>query len=98
VVARVVGKVVGIVGVSFVVTRATRAELPEGVSWSALVGGALAASMAFTVSLYVIDSVLRGGSAVADAAKVGVLASLGVGGGLAYTVLRAACPRPMATS
>jgi NhaA family Na+:H+ antiporter len=88
VVARVLGKVVGIVGTSWLAVRSGLGSLPDGVRWPHLAGGALAAAIAFTVSLFVAEVAFVEGSSELVSAKVGVLASLVVAGGLAVATLR----------
>ncbi|MCW2781187.1 MAG: Na+/H+ antiporter NhaA [Marmoricola sp.] len=51
----VLGKPVGILGGSWLLTRFTRAEIDEDVSWRDLVGVAILAGVGFTVSLLVSD-------------------------------------------
>jgi len=67
----VLGKPIGILGGTFLVTRLTRAELNEDLTWSQMVGVAQLAGIGFTVSLLVSDLSFAGPEA--DAAKVGVL-------------------------
>jgi NhaA family Na+:H+ antiporter len=88
VVARLVGKVAGIVGGSMLVTKLGLARLPDGVGIRELIGGAFAASMAFTVSLFVADIANPARSVENDAARLGVLLSLVIGGALGWVVLR----------
>jgi NhaA family Na+:H+ antiporter len=88
VIARILGKVVGIVGVSWLAVRSGVGTLPAGLRVSHLTGGALAAAIAFTVSLFVAEIAYPEGSPELAAAKVGVLASMLIAGGLAIVVLR----------
>lgn len=72
----VLGKPIGILGGSWLVTRFTRAELDEAVSWRDLLGVALLGGVGFTVSLLVAD--LSFADARSEEAKTAVLiASLG---------------------
>jgi NhaA family Na+:H+ antiporter len=68
----VVGKPVGVFGGTWLVTRFTRAELNEALSYRDLVGVAVLAGIGFTVSLLVADLSFAG--AELDAAKTAVLA------------------------
>jgi len=67
----VVGKPVGVLGGTWLVTRLTRAELSPGLGWRDLVGVAVLAGIGFTVSLLVSDLSFTGESR--DAAKAAVL-------------------------
>ena len=67
-----VGKPVGVFGGTWLVTRFTRAELNETLSYRDLVGVAVLAGIGFTVSLLVSDLSFSG--ADLDAAKTAVLA------------------------
>jgi NhaA family Na+:H+ antiporter len=93
VVSRLVGKVAGIVGASVLVAKLGLARLPDGVGIRDLLGGALAASMAFTVSLFVAEIAYPATGMEIDAAKLGVLFSLVIGGTLGWVVLRRSARR-----
>jgi len=67
----VLGKPIGILGGSWLVTQFTRAELDASVSWRDLVGVALLGGVGFTVSLLVAD--LSFADARAEEAKTAVL-------------------------
>jgi Na+:H+ antiporter, NhaA family len=68
----VVGKPLGVLGGTWLVTRFTRAELSPGLGWRDLVGVAVLAGIGFTVSLLVSDLSFTG--ATLEAAKTAVLA------------------------
>jgi NhaA family Na+:H+ antiporter len=68
----VVGKPVGVLGGTWLVTRFTRAELNEALSYRDLVGVAVLAGIGFTVALLVADLSFAGEDL--DAAKTAVLA------------------------
>ena len=69
----ILGKPVGVLGGTWLVTRFTRAELGEDLTWGQLAGVSLLAGIGFTVSLLVSD--LSFGQHEADAAKAAVLAA-----------------------
>jgi NhaA family Na+:H+ antiporter len=69
----VLGKPLGVLSGTFLVTRFTHAALNEDVTWSQVVGVAVLAGIGFTVSLLVAELSLTG--ADAEAAKAGVLAA-----------------------
>lgn len=68
----VVGKPVGVLFGAWLVTRFTRAELNEDLSWRDLLGVAILAGVGFTVALLVAD--LSYGREESEAAKTAVLA------------------------
>ncbi len=67
------GKPLGVLAGTFLVTRLTHAELNEDITWAQLVGVAVLAGIGFTVSLLVAELSFTG--AQAEAAKAGVLAA-----------------------
>jgi Na+:H+ antiporter, NhaA family len=84
----VVGKVVGIVGATWLVTRSTRAEFADELGWPDLVGMALLGGIGFTVSLLIGELAFGVGSERDDHVKVGVLVGTVVSALLATVVLR----------
>ncbi|CAN5191755.1 Na+/H+ antiporter NhaA [soil metagenome] len=70
----VIGKVVGITGTTFVVTRLPGLRLDPALKWVDLVGMAFIAGVGFTVSLLVGELSFGAGSESHDHVKVGVLA------------------------
>ena len=82
----VVGKPVGVLLGSWVVTRFTHAELNEELSWRDLVGVAILAGVGFTVALLVAD--LSYEAAESEGAKTAVLAGSVIAALLASVVLR----------
>jgi NhaA family Na+:H+ antiporter len=86
-IARLIGKVVGILGVSWLAVRAGVGRLPADVRWSHMAGVAALAGIGFTVSLFVSELAL-GSTGLADAARMGVLLSSVVSGVVGLIVLR----------
>ncbi len=79
----VLGKPLGVLTGTYLVTRLTHAELNEDLTWAQLVGVAILAGIGFTVSLLVSELSFTG--ADAEAAKAAVLAAsvvAAVAGGL----------------
>lgn len=68
----VLGKPLGVLGGAWLVTRFTRAELNDSLSWRDIIGVSALAGIGFTVSLLVADLSFTGDTR--DAAKVAVLA------------------------
>ena len=86
--ALVLGKPIGIVGTTWLLTRLTRAELDSELRWVDLLGVALLAGIGFTVSLLIAD-LSFGASEQHDYAKVGILCASVIAALLAAVVLRA---------
>jgi NhaA family Na+:H+ antiporter len=85
--ARLVGKVLGIVGVSWIAVRIGIGRLPPGVRWSHLAGVGALAGIGFTVSLFVSELAF-GQTPLSDAARMGVLLSSLTSGVVGLLVLR----------
>ena len=71
VVGYVIGKPVGIITVSWAVTRLSRSRLRPPVGWGAVLGGATIAGIGFTVALLIATLAFRGPEL--EEAKLGVL-------------------------
>jgi NhaA family Na+:H+ antiporter len=69
----VVGKPVGIVGLSWLAVRFGVAWLPVGVNWSILAAGGVLAGIGFTMALFIASLALEEG--LLNAAKVGILSA-----------------------
>jgi NhaA family Na+:H+ antiporter len=91
IVGLVFGKVIGVWLLSWLAVRAGRAALPEGITWSQIVGVGLLAGVGFTMSLFVSELAF-GAGALLDAAKLGILIASLTAGICGYLVLRAALP------
>jgi NhaA family Na+:H+ antiporter len=87
----VFGKPVGIVAVSFLAVRLGLAELPRGVSWTALLGAGFLAGIGFTMALFIAELALAG--PMLEAAKVGVLAGSALAALIGVVILLVALPR-----
>jgi len=89
VLARVIGKLAGVVGGCLLAERMRLVRLPEGFGRRALAGAALAAGAPFTVSLFVAATVFEDQPALLAAARLGVLLAIVACGVAAALVLRA---------
>lgn len=89
VVALVVGKTVGVMGASALVSRFTHARLAEDLSWWDVLGVAVLAGIGFTVSLLIGELAFGHGSDRDEHVKIGVLVGSVVAALLAAVVLRA---------
>lgn len=84
----VVGKLVGVLGATWLVARFTRATLDDDLAWTDVVGLSLLTGVGFTVSLLVGELAFGAGSERDDHVKVAVLLGSLVAAGLAAVVLR----------
>ena len=84
----VLGKPVGILATTWILTKATRASLDSSFKWVDVFGVALLAGIGFTVSLLVAELSFGQGSQHDDHAKVGILAASLLAALLATAVLR----------
>ena len=94
VVARLAGKVVGIVGACWLVARLRLGRIPGPGGLGAPAAAAAAAGAPFTVSLFVASSVFPEGSPLLAAARLGILLSIVVSGVGALVITRAGRVRP----
>jgi Na+/H+ antiporter NhaA len=86
-VAYVVGKPVGILGVSWLVTRLSHGRMRPPVGWAAVAGGGAIAGIGFTVSLLIATLAFHG--AQLEEAKVGVLSAALAASGVSWLVFKA---------
>ena len=87
IVALVLGKPAGILGTTWLLTKATRASLDKSLKWIDVFGMSLLAGIGFTVSLLVAELSFGQGSVHDDHAKVGILAASLLAALLASAVL-----------
>lgn len=87
VLALVVGKPIGIVVITWIVTRVSRARLDETVKWIDLLGVSLLAGIGFTVSLLIGELSFGLGSTYGDDAKVAILCASVLAAVLASMIL-----------
>lgn len=84
----VVGKTVGIMGATWLVSRFTRAELDTDLRWPDIAGLSLLAGIGFTVSLLIGELAFGPGSSTDEHVKVGVLTGTLLAALLATAVLK----------
>jgi NhaA family Na+:H+ antiporter len=82
-----IGKPLGITAAAFAAVKLRLAELPAGVSWTALHGCAWLGGIGFTMSLF-ISTLAFEGNDLLDAAKVGILGASMLAGIIGTIVLR----------
>jgi Na+/H+ antiporter NhaA len=89
----VLGKPVGIAGVSWLVTKISRGRLRPPVGWAATVGGGAIAGIGFTVSI-LIASLAFNGIELREA-KLGVISAAIVASSLTWLVFRGTAKLPL---
>jgi Na+:H+ antiporter, NhaA family len=87
IIALVLGKPLGILGTSWVLTKATRASLDRSLKWVDIFGVSALAGIGFTVSLLVAELSFEHGRAHDDHAKVAILTASLLAALLASAVL-----------
>jgi Na+:H+ antiporter, NhaA family len=83
----VLGKFIGIVGVTKLVVKFNIADLPENVSWKQIYGVALLASVGFTMSLFITELAFKDPVFIMQS-KFGILIASFIGGLSGYLLLR----------
>lgn len=86
--ALVLGKPAGILGTTWLLTKATRARLDSSLKWIDIFGVSILAGVGFTVSLLVAELSFGQGSVHDDHAKVGILTASLLAALLATAVLK----------
>lgn len=86
--ALVIGKMIGVLGGTYLVHRFTRAELDEDLSWSDVLGLSFLAGIGFTVSLLIGELAFGMGSEADGDVKVAVLLGSALSAAAAAAVLR----------
>ena len=87
------GKIVGIVGFTWLALRMRLAILPRTVNWAHILGVAALCGMGFTVSLFV-SAIAFDDAALVDQAKIGVFGASLIAGAAGYLTLRLASRPP----
>ncbi len=91
----ILGKQIGVFGVSFAMIKLGFARLPHGASWAHIYGIACLAGIGFTMSLF-IGSLSFDDPALMNQVRLGVLSGSLVSGILGYAVLMLASGKPEA--
>lgn len=84
----VLGKVLGIVGASWLVVKLGIGKLPDNVHWSQMVGVGMLAGIGFTVSIFVTELAFAGNEELLSGAKLSIFAASAVSGAVGLAVLR----------
>lgn len=91
----ILGKVLGIFGVSWLAIKMGIAKLPEGSTMNQLFGVAFLGGIGFTMSIFVADLAFVGNDALIFQAKVGILAASLFAGLFGYMWLRFIAKKPV---
>ncbi len=83
----VVGKVVGIAGTCWIMTRLKLADLPTGSNWSHVIGVGFLAGIGFTVSIFVTELAFEREDFI-TASKLSIFAASAISGTLGMLILR----------
>ena len=94
IVAYVLGKPVGVLAGSWLVTRSTRGRLRPPVGWAAVAGGGTIAGIGFTVSLLIATLAFRGPDL--EEAKLGILTAALGAAALTWVLFRVTAALPPA--
>lgn len=87
----VIGKPLGVTLVSWLSVRLGLADLPQGLSWLQIHGAAWLSGIGFTMSLFIANLAFEG-SALLNAAKLGILAASIAAGVVGWLLLRSVSP------
>ena len=83
----VVGKPVGVFGMSFLAVKLGIASLPTGVSWRHIAGAGCLAGIGFTMALFIANLAFKSDLMHLDASKIGILSASLVSTVIGVTVL-----------
>ena len=84
----VVGKPIGVLATTWLISRFTRASLPAGIAWRDVAAVGVLAGIGFTVSLLISELAFAADPLRLDSAKTAVLVASLISAGLAAIVLR----------
>ncbi len=84
----VLGKPIGVVAVSWLLARFTKAELAEEISWRDVFAVGVLAGIGFTVALLIAELAFYGDAALTNTAKVGVLTASAIATLFAIAILQ----------
>ena len=90
--ALLVGKVLGIFGLSWLAVRLGLGQLPSTVRWTHVIGVGFLAGIGFTVAIFV-SGIAFSNHALVDQSKIGIFGASLIAGVVGYLFLRFATPR-----
>ncbi len=85
----ILGKAIGITGMTWIVARMGIGELPRGVSWTHIIGVSFVAGVGFTMALFIAGLAFGDGSML-NVAKSGIMVGSLLAGLIGFFVLRSA--------
>lgn len=86
------GKSIGIAGFTFLAARIFNASLPEGVTWTHVLGASVLGSIGFTMSLFIAGLSFED-PVMMEYAKLGIMVASVAGGLLGMIILRFGCSK-----
>jgi NhaA family Na+:H+ antiporter len=89
IVGLVVGKPIGILGSTWLLTRLTRSQLPDGLTWPRMLALGILAGIGFTMSLFIAELASFDAAGQRDA-KLGVLAATAIAASIGWVAMRLA--------
>lgn len=93
----VLGKPIGLVGMSWIFVKLRLGRLGEGVHWGHMLGISVMSGVGFTMAVF-INELAFSGDAAQEHAKLGILFASLVAGIIGFTILRMAKPKVVATT
>ncbi len=88
------GKAVGISGITFLLVKLGKAKLPEGSTWPQFLGLSFLCGIGFTMSLFISMLAFAGQPLLQEEAKIGILLGSLTSGVAGATILRLSTRRP----
>jgi NhaA family Na+:H+ antiporter len=82
-----IGKPLGITALTWLAVRLRLSELPAGVTWRQMIGGAILGGIGFTMSLFIATLAFQDPTLLSEA-KIAVLITSAVAGAVGYAYLR----------
>jgi Na+:H+ antiporter, NhaA family len=89
----VFGKLLGIAGATWIAVRFGFGTLPQGATFSHVVGVSLLAGIGFTMSIFIAELAFRDAPAIIEQAKLGILCASAAAAAAGVAWLRFCCPR-----
>lgn len=89
----VYGKVIGIVGASWLLVKFAGAELPQFTTWRHIMGVGLIAGIGFTVSIFITELAFGSNAQLIEAAKISIFIASGISAVLGAALLLTAKKR-----
>ena len=85
-----IGKVLGVVLVSWILVKLGKARLPDNTTWSHIAGVGFISGIGFTISIFIAELTFEAGSPLIDSAKIGIFIASILSGVIGLAILRKA--------